>query len=65
MSWLEQTDIPVCIVRYEDMKADTVGVLANALRFAGEPADGARHEGLLSGPRLFLVAHPDLSRQKV
>jgi hypothetical protein len=38
-SWLEQDDLPVCLVRYEDMKADTVGVFTRALRFAGEPAD--------------------------
>lgn len=40
-SWLEQTDIPVHLVRYEDMKADTVGTLARALDFAGEPATDA------------------------
>jgi aryl sulfotransferase len=37
-SWLEQTDVPVHLVRYEDMKADTVGTFARALEFAGEPA---------------------------
>jgi hypothetical protein len=38
LSWLEQTDLPVCIVRYEDMRADTVGVFARALEFAGVSA---------------------------
>lgn len=37
-SWLEQADIPVCLVRYEDMKADTIGVFRHALDFAGRPA---------------------------
>jgi aryl sulfotransferase len=40
-SWLKQADIPVHLVRYEDMKADTAGMLARALAFAGEPATDA------------------------
>jgi hypothetical protein len=35
LSWLEQTDLPVCIVRYEDMRADTFAVFSRALAFAG------------------------------
>ncbi|WP_034158825.1 sulfotransferase domain-containing protein [Sphingomonas sp. ERG5] len=34
-AWLTQTDIPVHLVRYEDMHADTSGVLRTALAFAG------------------------------
>jgi len=34
-SWLDQTDIPVLIVRYEDMIADTARTLRQALGFAG------------------------------
>jgi aryl sulfotransferase len=37
-SWLGQTDIPVHLVRYEDLKADTVGTFGRALGFAGQPA---------------------------
>ncbi len=37
-SWLDQTDIPVHLIRYEDMKADTVGTFRRALDFAGRPA---------------------------
>ena len=33
-SWLDQTDIPVHVVRYEDMKADAIGTFAAALGFA-------------------------------
>ncbi|MDO9414097.1 MAG: sulfotransferase domain-containing protein [Pseudolabrys sp.] len=33
-SWLEQRDIPIHLVRYEDMKADTAMSLARALAFA-------------------------------
>jgi len=34
-SWLDQRDIPVHLVRYEDMLADTAAALSAALRFAG------------------------------
>ena len=37
-SWLNQTDIPVHVVRYEDMHADTEGVFRRALAFAGRNA---------------------------
>ena len=37
-SWLDQTDIPVHLVRYEDMQADTAGMLRRALAFAGRAA---------------------------
>jgi aryl sulfotransferase len=36
-SWLDQRDIPVHLVRYEDLKHDTVGTLVAAMRFAGFP----------------------------
>jgi hypothetical protein len=34
-SWLEQRDIPVHVLRYEDLQANTVEALARALAFAG------------------------------
>ena len=34
-SWLEQTDIPVHLLRYEDLSADTAAVLTRAMTFAG------------------------------
>ena len=37
-SWLEQTDIPVHLVRYEDLQIDTVVMLRRALAFAGQAA---------------------------
>jgi hypothetical protein len=37
-SWLDQTDIPVHLVRYEDLQIDTAAVLRRALQFAGQPA---------------------------
>jgi aryl sulfotransferase len=37
-SWLDQTDIPVHPIRYEDMRNDTVGTFRRALDFAGRPA---------------------------
>jgi aryl sulfotransferase len=36
-SWLDQQDIPVHLVRYEDLKRDTVGTLLAAMRFVGFP----------------------------
>jgi hypothetical protein len=38
-SWLEQRDLPVHLMRYEDMKADPVASLAAALAFAGQSID--------------------------
>jgi aryl sulfotransferase len=37
-SWLDQTDVPVHLIRYEDMRADTIGTLRRALDFAGRVA---------------------------
>jgi hypothetical protein len=37
-SWLDQADIPVHLIRYEDMKADTIWTFRRALDFAGRPA---------------------------
>jgi hypothetical protein len=37
-SWLDQSDIPVHLVRYEDMTVDTAGILRRALAFASCPA---------------------------
>ncbi len=36
-SWLDQRDIPVRLVRYEDIKSDTVNALLGAMAFAGRP----------------------------
>ncbi|HEX5182283.1 MAG TPA: sulfotransferase domain-containing protein [Allosphingosinicella sp.] len=35
LSWLDQKDVPAHLVRYEDMEADTIAILAAAARFAG------------------------------
>jgi aryl sulfotransferase len=36
-SWLDQRDIPVHLLRYEDLKSDTVEALLGAMAFAGRP----------------------------
>ena len=41
-SWLDQRDIPVHLIRYEDMLADTAATLLAALRFAGAEPDQMR-----------------------
>ncbi|MBS0471036.1 MAG: sulfotransferase domain-containing protein [Proteobacteria bacterium] len=43
-SWLNQRDLPVHLVRYEDLLADTVAVFTEALAFVGETVDRARVE---------------------
>ncbi len=40
-SWLDQSDIPVHLIRYEDLRTDTFAVLRDALRFASVMADPA------------------------
>jgi len=37
-SWLDQSDTPVCLVRYEDMRADPASAFAAVLMFANRPA---------------------------
>lgn len=37
-TWLDQTDIPVHLIRYEDLKADPVAMLRRALQFAERAA---------------------------
>ena len=39
-SWLDQRDIPVHLVRYEDLQADPAGALRRVLDFSGRPASG-------------------------
>ena len=40
-SWLEQAELPVCVVRYEDLLADPAAALEAVVRFAGyEPERG-------------------------
>lgn len=41
-SWLDQRDIPVHLVRYEDLRADPLAVFTAALAFAGHPAPPER-----------------------
>jgi len=42
LSWVDQADVPVCVVRYEDMHVDTEATFTRAARFAGLPEDPAR-----------------------
>jgi hypothetical protein len=34
-SWIDQSDIPLHLIRYEDMQSDTIGTFRRALDFAG------------------------------
>lgn len=40
-SWMDQDDIPVHVIRYEDMLADTAAILSTALSFVGLDPDPA------------------------
>jgi hypothetical protein len=40
-SWLEQIDLPVHLIRYEDLTADTAGIFKRALAFSGRDASDA------------------------
>ncbi|MEI9994408.1 MAG: sulfotransferase domain-containing protein [Rhizomicrobium sp.] len=54
-SWLDQSDVPVHLVRYEALKADTPGVLRAALAFAGRditPAEAGQAARLADFARL-------------
>ncbi|MDP1738014.1 MAG: sulfotransferase domain-containing protein [Caulobacter sp.] len=43
-SWLDQQDLPVLVIRYEDIQRDPVEALIAALNFAGLPATPAEAE---------------------
>ena len=43
-SWLDQSDLPVLLLRYEELLADTVGALRRVLAFAHYDAETARIE---------------------
>jgi aryl sulfotransferase len=43
-SWLDQTDLPVHLVRYEDLAADTLETFRAAMDFAGQPVSRADAE---------------------
>ncbi|HVH80876.1 MAG TPA: sulfotransferase domain-containing protein [Stellaceae bacterium] len=59
-SWLDQRDLPVHLLRYEDLSADTASALRQALAFAGCPAS---EEALRRSARLSTFAR--LRRQEV
>jgi hypothetical protein len=58
-SWLDQPDIPVHLVRYEDLKADTIATFRRALDFAGCPASDAD-----VGRAVDCASFPELRRQE-
>lgn len=60
-SWLDQTDIPVHLVRYEDMHAETAAVLAGVLAFAGQNATKAQIERAVAFSQ-FRLAQEDEQR---
>jgi hypothetical protein len=43
-SWLDQRDVPVHLVRYEDLRVDTAAFFRDAMRFAGRDISAAEAE---------------------
>ena len=43
-SWLDQSDLPIHLIRYEDMQADTAGTLSRAMAFAQYDVDAGQIE---------------------
>lgn len=41
-SWIDDSRLPLALVRYEDLRNDTANVLTRVLRTVGEPVDAAR-----------------------
>ena len=41
-SWVDESGLPVHVMRYEDLRADTAGTFADIVRFVGLDVDGAR-----------------------
>jgi hypothetical protein len=58
-SWLDQRDLPVHLVRYEDLKRDTAGTVLAAVHFAGLPATPTEVERAVS-----LAAFANLQAQE-
>ncbi len=58
-SWMDQNDIPVHVIRYEDMLVDTAAILSAALRFVGIEPDPAAVERAVS-----FAAIDELKRQE-
>jgi len=51
VSWLDQTDIPVHLIRYEELQEDTAHVFRRALAFAGHEATDEQIERAVSFAR--------------
>lgn len=58
-SWTEQTDVPVHVIRYEDMKRDTEGVFGGVLEFVDQAATA---DDILRAVRFSSLA--ELQRQE-
>jgi Sulfotransferase domain len=57
--WLGQKDLPVHLVRYEDLHADAAGVFARALAFAGQAASAVAVERAVALSRFALLARQE------
>ena len=61
-SWLDQTDIPVHVVRYEALQADPAATFSAALEFAGRPAARADVERSIEFARFEQLQAQELER---
>jgi aryl sulfotransferase len=61
-SWLDQPDIPVHPLRYEDLRADTAGALRLALAFAGLSATDGELRRAVAGARFEELRRQEQAR---
>ncbi|GAA0565036.1 sulfotransferase domain-containing protein [Rhizomicrobium electricum] len=59
-SWLDQADLPVHLLRYEDLQADAAGTIAKALDFAGCPVADERIGGAVERTRFAELQRQEL-----
>jgi aryl sulfotransferase len=58
-SWLDQTDVPVHTLRYEDLLADPLACFSAALRFAERPATEAEIERAMRNAEFTKLQHQE------
>jgi hypothetical protein len=61
-SWLDQTDVPVHTLRYEDLLADPVACFTAALRFAERPATPAEIERAITNAEFTKLQRQEIEK---
>lgn len=61
-SWLDESGLPVLLVRYEDLRADTTEVFARILRAMGESPDRRRLEHAIDASRFERLQNQEIQK---